>query len=359
MTFDLPFISTNNSSPVKNHLVVLIHGVNGKGTDFDYIATEIKLTANDTLDVQQPLCNQGVSHDGIKICAERYLHWIQNYIELNPHIDSISFIGHSLGGIYARCLVGLLHHHQIIPKVLTPIYFIALSAPHITPDWHMGKTLNAKALKLIIGQSGKDLATTDAIGSDNDPILLELSKPHYTNVLLLFTKIMTYANIRSDPVVEYGNANLTRYHYCNHKAKLKFKDVKLPYVFEHEDPIELIPQHQINSIQDEMLNNLMCLPWTRYAIIPSRPILAHADMIVRFKKHSLKHGKRIVEHIASHFEPHILEHNDSASTMNTDSNLSDYRNSTGVAIPSQILGRNLDNFRSHSCDSYRTNNTFF
>ncbi|KAJ2993270.1 hypothetical protein HDV02_002514 [Globomyces sp. JEL0801] len=318
MTFDLPFISTNNSSPVKNHLVVLIHGVNGKGTDFDYIATEIKLTANDTLDVQQPLCNQGVSH--------------------------------SLGGIYARCLVGLLHHHQIIPKVLTPIYFIALSAPHITPDWHMGKTLNAKALKLIIGQSGKDLATTDAIGSDNDPILLELSKPHYTN---------TYANIRSDPVVEYGNANLTRYHYCNHKAKLKFKDVKLPYVFEHEDPIELIPQHQINSIQDEMLNNLMCLPWTRYAIIPSRPILAHADMIVRFKKHSLKHGKRIVEHIASHFEPHILEHNDSASTMNTDSNLSDYRNSTGVAIPSQILGRNLDNFRSHSCDSYRTNNTFF
>ncbi|KAJ3325880.1 hypothetical protein HDV06_002265 [Boothiomyces sp. JEL0866] len=293
------------------HLVLLIHGVNGYASDMDYIAEKIhKIAPKDTI-IQAPLCNQKLSHDGILVCAQRYLKWIKWFIDKYENINEISMLGHSLGGLYGRCLVGLLYKENIIPDRLKPRNFIALSTPHLPPahqDWLFGKSLRNWGLKMLIGKSGIDLAMED----DHDkPILLQMSEEPFTKPLSMFNKLILYANIRHDPVINYGNALLCRKDYPVRKAEKLHGQKSWPVVFQHDEPLE---DYDCKDLQhnDKIMQQLMQLPWERYGIVPSRPLIAHADMII--KSWSLKHGEPIIDHIAAHFDKMDQSEEDTSET---------------------------------------------
>ncbi|KAJ3277174.1 hypothetical protein HDV01_000226 [Terramyces sp. JEL0728] len=286
----------------------------------DYIAEKIHQAAPKDTIIQAPLCNQKLSHDGILECAERYLKWIKSFIGRYEDINEISMLGHSLGlfdlnigGLYGRCLVGLLYKENIIPDRLKPRNFIALSTPHLPPahqDWLFGKSLRNWGLKMLIGKSGVDLAMDD---DQNKPILLQMAEEPYTKPLAMFTKLILYANIRHDPVINYGNALLCKKDYPVRKAEKLHGQKPWPHVFEHDEPLEY---HSCKDLEhdEKIMHELMQLPWERYGIVPSRPLIAHADMIIKFKSWSVKHGEPIIDHIASHFDEKDQNEEDSETT---------------------------------------------
>ena len=283
------------------HLVLLIHGVNGYATDLEYIQERIKSVSNTI--VEAPTCNQGYTHSGIQAGAERYFNWLKNYCTIND-IQELSILGHSLGGLYARYLVGLLFKEEWIPLKLKPKYFICLSTPHLPIRYYdrfFPKAVSSVVARWLIGKSGAEMLMIDThkntfsiadrfrksgtSGRDMDvptvPLLVKLCDTEFIQGLASFEKLVCYANIRHDPVVNYANAALSRFDYCNKQAYLQFKNVDLPHIFLHKDPIDLefVPE----DVDEELLIRLGSLAWTRYGIIPSRPILAHADMVIKFK----------------------------------------------------------------------------
>jgi hypothetical protein len=286
----------------KSHLIILIHGVNGYTTDLNFLKSKIE-KADTNAQVIIPKCNQGKTHDGVEKGALRYLDFIQKYIKNNT-ITEISIIGHSFGGLYARFLAKLLVDFNIIPKI-KPRFLMALSTPHLPPrqhDWLFGRFTTKCLLKLLLGKSGSDLWKETGI-------LYEMTLDSYLEPLKLFEKLIVYANIKYDPVVDYSNANICKnnYQYCKYNKNR-------PLVFEHDEPLEVFSNVDDLDPEQLMLQRLMSVGWTRFAILPSRPLVAHVDMIVKSKFFSKKHGESICKHIASHFQKPLVC--DSFETLN-------------------------------------------
>ena len=157
---------TTMSKNEPSHLVVLIHGVNGFASDCEYIGKAIR-TAHDigqnrNLYIAAPTVNQGLSHDGILLGSKRYLKWIRNHVNRFQSITEISIIGHSLGGLYARCLVGLLWKEKMLSPIgsIQPHTLITLATPHLPPrqhDWLFGRKFGAFLLEALIGKSGQGI----------------------------------------------------------------------------------------------------------------------------------------------------------------------------------------------------------
>ncbi|KAJ3260279.1 hypothetical protein HK103_000914 [Boothiomyces macroporosus] len=131
---------------------------------------------------------------------------------------------------------------------------------------------------MLIGKSGVDLAMQD----DRDkPILLQMSEEPFTKPLAMFNKLILYANIRHDPVINYGNALLCRKDYPVCKAEKQHGQKSWPLVFQHDEPLEHYECKELAQ-DDKIMQQLMQLPWER--------------------SWSLKHGEPIIDHIASHFD---------------------------------------------------------
>jgi hypothetical protein len=141
--------SVKSSVPV--HLVVLIHGLDGFSSDMEYIATRLKDRYPEPIRTLSPECNHGRTYDGIMNGATRILHCVKNEIKRGD-IKYLSIIGHSLGGLYARCLVGLLSKEEIVPNLVTPVNFITMATPHLGSREH-AKILGEKFTSLVVGSA--------------------------------------------------------------------------------------------------------------------------------------------------------------------------------------------------------------
>jgi hypothetical protein len=279
------------------HLVLLIHGVNGYADDLEYIENKIKDISNSVV-VVTPICNQGSTHSGIEDGAERYYQWFKEYSSQNT-VTELSIIGHSLGGLYARFLIGLLYKRKWIPGRLKANLFISLSTPHLPIrlyDRFVYPKLSGAVAKALIGKTGAEMLMIDSTSQSqsfadlfkgnqkNDvsslPMLIRLCEEEFIKGLECFSKLICYANIKYDPVVNYGNACLTRNDYCTKQANLQFRGEELPHIFQH-----FVTEMEYDNREDAVENLLRLgnLPWLRFGIVPSRAIVAHADMINKFK----------------------------------------------------------------------------
>jgi hypothetical protein len=91
------------------HLVVLVHGLNGSPSELNFILKELTAQHPEAL-VKIPHCNYGRTGDGILQGSQRLFEWILNEMTKNE-ITHLSFIAHSLGGIYARGCIGNLYEY--------------------------------------------------------------------------------------------------------------------------------------------------------------------------------------------------------------------------------------------------------
>ena len=145
-----------NTKPKDFHIVVLIHGLDGFSSDMDFIATRLRERyGTRRLRIFAPTANHYKTYDGILNGATRILQ--QLILELGRIRDLeggnccfLSVIGHSLGGMYGRCLIGLLHEEGLIPTILKPVNFITLATPHLGSREH-SKYLGDKVTSMVLG----------------------------------------------------------------------------------------------------------------------------------------------------------------------------------------------------------------
>ncbi len=68
--------------------------------------------------------------DGIAAGGMRVADEVQSVLTLHPHLKSLSFVALSLGGLYSRFAVKLLHQRGVLERV-SPVNFITLASPHL------------------------------------------------------------------------------------------------------------------------------------------------------------------------------------------------------------------------------------
>jgi hypothetical protein len=285
------------------HLVVLIHGLDGFSSDMNFISQNILNSLHSTQKIITliPECNHYQTRDGIKAGSERIIEKIKESIS-SKRPKYISFVGHSLGGLYARCVVGMLYWERIIPDQVIPVNFITLATPHLGSREH-GKVWGELARivgTLLIGQTGKGkvMIYTELWLVDSEvPFIVELSTAKYTNALKEFMKLTIYANTNYDFTVHYSTAAIRKREF---QTNLILENENLPLVLKDNFPDVDIPCDS-NEAEDIMLRNLNLLSWNRFAVIPSR-IFAHVDIIVKSEFWNKKYGYPVVRHLLSQFQ---------------------------------------------------------
>jgi len=212
------------------HYVFLVHGYIGNDLEMSYIETAIETYKakydSQTLNPNQNrivICrtkdNNGKTSDGISEGATRLANEIEDFIlndtaeqlkrdeDSNIHEKhvSISFIGNSLGGLYARYAISLLpaelDEDKIMPDTKVVIHsnvFCTTATPHLgiaSNTYIAVPRIVEKGISKLLSKTGEDLFGSDGISdrvgliyemcTDYDQFLLPLSK---------FQKRIAYAN---------------------------------------------------------------------------------------------------------------------------------------------------------------------
>ena len=158
------------------------------------------------------------TYDGIDLGAERVTHEIETYIkdleEKGAHIQKLSIVGYSLGGLVARYAIGLLYSRGWFDR-LEPINFTTFATPHLgvrTPvlgvQSRVWNFLGSSTLSI----SGRQLFTIDSFRDTNRPLLSILADPESIFILALsrFRHRVLYANIINDRSAPYYTTSISR-----------------------------------------------------------------------------------------------------------------------------------------------------
>lgn len=134
-----------------SHLFVLVHGLYGGVGDFKYIAGQLRAQG---FAVLRPACNSGLTHDGILMGGNRVAESVQMVLDNNPDLANVSFIGHSLGGLYARVAARVLMENQT--REISWCSYVSLATPHLGSRQHMrviGRDIANFGISLIAGET--------------------------------------------------------------------------------------------------------------------------------------------------------------------------------------------------------------
>lgn len=210
------------------HLVVLVHGLWGNVSHFDYIRKELQASAKATalnkeenqLVVYTTCLNEGFkTYDGIDICGFRVAKEISEQIEefeslssnTNDRITKFSMVGYSLGGLIARYSLGVLHKTQFFKKrEIELLNFTTFCTPHVgvlAPGHNFAVKMFNSTVPWLLGNSGKQIFLKDSISSNspngthgNLPLiyLMSLESSVFYKALESFKYKSLYANIIND-----------------------------------------------------------------------------------------------------------------------------------------------------------------
>lgn len=204
------------AAPEKVHFIILVHGWMGNSKEMGYLQKAIEKETElwrrkqpgHRVVVHSAVSNDGKTHDGIAAggqrLADEITHFINNVSELlsvddednNPTTFSLSFVGNSLGGLYARYALSqipFLHDGGGGPTV-QPKIFCTTATPHLGVSKHTYLPL-PRSLEHVVANAmlptGRDLfRVTDVI----DKITVD---PQFVKPLNSFHKRIAYANTHS------------------------------------------------------------------------------------------------------------------------------------------------------------------
>ena len=101
---------TLEASVSPDHLFVMVHGINGHSSTMDALSASVVAQHGETVLCHAITSNQGFlyhpTHDGIVKGSERAEKEVRRVIAAHASLRFISFLGFSLGGLYARQLIG-------------------------------------------------------------------------------------------------------------------------------------------------------------------------------------------------------------------------------------------------------------
>jgi len=307
------------AKPKKEHLVVMVHGLFGSHKHLDAMVKAMKtqLATRDDVEIFVSKKNGGIKTlDGIQKCGDRLLAELEAFLSDPNAFKTISFVGHSMGGLIIRYAIG--HKYDADKSTifgLVPLHFIAITTPHfgcndaylsdiknedsVTPclRWMgqcpvVGKVpaflfhvFESFFVWLVLRKTGDQLFLRDkkkiieqlasySFKRDSDKTLGEVPPP-YLAALSSFRERTCYGNIRGDHVVAWENATVRR---KIDLPKIKRKDAPYGIVNEEVSPRtidhELLSPHGDGPITrsptmatcpkiELMIRNLEQLGWRR------------------------------------------------------------------------------------------------
>jgi pimeloyl-ACP methyl ester carboxylesterase len=237
-------------------LFVLVHGLHGDPGDFDFLTRQIRARFGDAAVVIAPRNRLLETHEGVERCAERVLDATLAALRAHEDVAALSVVGHSLGGLIGRYLIGLLETHGVLARV-RPLVFASLASPHLGSRQHARvwpSVLADKFAELGLQRTGRQLFLLDVPGvegqseepasddeegeakgesrrreardaqgavdkdqsgeagapsmEDSDACLLQLTQGPFVAGLARFHVRAAYANSRGDYSVHYSTAAL-------------------------------------------------------------------------------------------------------------------------------------------------------
>ena len=204
----LPSSSSSSSSSFHGddgtgvHYVVLSHGYQGSSKDLAVLEMSLKEQALGSLHgssrcvVLQATCNEGKTRDGVARGGERLAREIERFIERRileegeggESAASISIVGNSLGGLYARYAISKLFQSgggsflEVAGRTLLPLTFATTASPWLGTSGHtffkVPRTAEY-AFARSLGQTGMDLFRYNDLVTEmstSDKFLSPLSK---------------------------------------------------------------------------------------------------------------------------------------------------------------------------------------
>mmetsp|Transcript_1798 Transcript_1798/g.4162 ORF Transcript_1798/g.4162 Transcript_1798/m.4162 type:complete len:449 (-) Transcript_1798:1212-2558(-) len=251
----------------KEHLVVLVHGLFGSDKHLKNVVKAMKSNFDEAAAVEVYVSNTNKrikTLDGIEKCGERLIAELNDFLSKDSQksLKTISFVGHSLGGLIVRYTIG----HAFDPQKQTifglePLHYVAICTPHVgCNDTYMSDQTKEDSLTpclrwmsqipclgkvpalafhvfewffvwLVLRKTGDELFLRDRsqiivdMGSyepalSKSPTCCAKAKPvdasgchtkvPYLPALASFKERTCYGNIRGDHVVAWENATIRR-----------------------------------------------------------------------------------------------------------------------------------------------------
>ncbi|KQK19574.1 putative lipase YDR444W isoform X2 [Brachypodium distachyon] len=257
-------ISTSRGGPVSyssmdqskskqgpDHLLILVHGIMASPSDWTYGEAVLKRQLGGKFFIHASSSNiYTKSFDGIDVAGRRLANEVLDVVQKMAGLRKISFIAHSLGGLFARYAISILYSLQtketglgsayVMPTVggseipqhtsglgaiagLEPINFITLATPHLgvrgknqlpfLQGLSFLEKLAAPLAPFIVGRTGGQLFLTDGEPS-KPPLLLLMTSDHedkkFISALAAFKNRVLYANVSYDHMVGWRTSSIRR-----------------------------------------------------------------------------------------------------------------------------------------------------
>ncbi|XP_024381193.1 lipid droplet phospholipase 1 isoform X2 [Physcomitrium patens] len=234
------------------HLLVLVHGILSSPADWEYVQKALQRRLGNKFLIHASAVNSflntlgGIDHAGRRLASE-----IERIVEKVPSLKRISFLAHSLGGLFARYAVAMLYtskdditedmstledfesrgeEHPVLrlrrePKIagLEAVNYITLASPHLGVrgkkqlPFLLGvqvlEKLAAPIAPFVVGRTGRQLFLTDGKASD-PPLLLRMasdcSEGLFISALRAFKSRVVYANVSYDHMVGWRTSSIRR-----------------------------------------------------------------------------------------------------------------------------------------------------
>ena len=194
----------------RRHVVFMIHGYGGTSYDFKNLVTRLeKEHPNMGFLFHRAIANSSYAKtfDGVDPGVARLEAELLELVERHPKLESISIVGHSLGGIYARRLVKRLDDANLFER-LQPKFFCTLATPHLGCRRPQTSLFN----RLFHVVAGSICATTKElclVDDDETPLLFEMTDDLHVLALSKFERLILYANVYNDFQVPYCTASIS------------------------------------------------------------------------------------------------------------------------------------------------------
>ncbi|TVU12543.1 hypothetical protein EJB05_46194 [Eragrostis curvula] len=243
-------MDTSKTKQGPDHLLILVHGIMASPSDWTYGEAVLKRRLGDNFFIYASSSNIYTrTFDGIDMAGRRLADEVSDVVRKMSSLRKISFLAHSLGGLFARYAISILYSPETkntgqsgarnVPTArnseksqctselgaiagLEPINFITLATPHLgvrgrnqvdhqnvlnylpfLQGLSVLEKLAAPLAPLIVGRTGAHLFLTDGEPS-KPPLLLQMASDRedkkFIVALSTFKNRILYANLAPDMV---------------------------------------------------------------------------------------------------------------------------------------------------------------
>ncbi|KAL2524253.1 Hydrolase-like protein family [Abeliophyllum distichum] len=355
-----------------DHLLVLVHGIMGSPSDWTYFEAELKRRLGKTFLIYASSCNTYTkTFTGIDGAGKRLAEEVMQIVRKTDGLKKISFLAHSLGGLFARYAIAVLYMPNIScdesdviassintsPKTscpsnkgliagLEPINFITLATPHLGVRGKkqlpllLGvpflEKLAAPLAPIFTGRTGSQLFLTDG-KPDRPPLLLQMASDcediKFVSALGAFRCRLLYANVSYDHMVGWRTSSIRRetelvkpplqsldgykhvvsVEYCppvsSEDPHFPEEAAKAKEAAQNEpNPRNTVEYHE--TMEEEMIRGLQRLGWKKVDVSFHSafwPFFAHNNINVK-NEWLYNAGVGVVAHVADIIKQQVKQH---------------------------------------------------